>query len=44
MGRFTQYWAAPFTRGSRMLTGKTSCGNKTIGCWLVPSTCMLEIG
>ena len=26
------------------MTRKTGSDNKAIGCWLVPSTCMLKIG
>ena len=44
MGCSTQHWAAPCPRGFRALTRKTDSYNKTIGCWLVPSTYMLEKG
>ena len=44
MGCSTQHWAASCPRGDRAWTRKTGSYNHAIGCWLVPSTCMLEKG
>ena len=44
MDRSTQHCASPCTRGFRVLTRKTGSNNNAIGCWIVPSICLLEIG